>query len=103
MSHYAGLDVSMKETVICIVNEKGESVYRGRAKTDPEKILEHFLKMNLKIEKVGIESGSLSHWLVGKLQGKGLPAVLTQEKWRLFYQYKSIKQMITMQKQLLKL
>ena len=38
MSHYVGLDVSMKETVICIVNEKGESVHKGRSKTDPGKI-----------------------------------------------------------------
>lgn len=74
MSYYAGLDVSMKETVICIVNEKGESVHRGRAKTDPEKITQHLLNVKLKIEKIGIESGSLSHWLVNQLQGKGLPA-----------------------------
>ena len=38
MSHYVGLDISMKETVICIVNDKGESVHKGRCKTDPEKI-----------------------------------------------------------------
>ena len=74
MSHYVGLDVSMKETVICIVNEKGESVHKGRAKTDPEKIAQHLMYTKFEIEKIGIESGSLSHWLVNKLQEKGLPA-----------------------------
>jgi metal-dependent hydrolase (beta-lactamase superfamily II) len=46
MSHYAGLDVSMKETVICIVNEKGECVHRGRSKTDLEKIVQHWVNLS---------------------------------------------------------
>lgn len=35
MQHYIGLDVSRKETSICIVNEKGKIVYEGKEKTDP--------------------------------------------------------------------
>ncbi len=75
MSYYVGLDISMKETVICIVNEKGESVHRGKAKTDPEKITQHLMSTKFKLEKIGIESGSLSHWLVDKLKEKALPAI----------------------------
>lgn len=75
MSHYVGLDISMKETVICIVNEKGESVHRGRSKTDPEKIAQHLTHTKLKIERVGIESGSLSHWLVDQLKKMNIPAI----------------------------
>jgi transposase len=75
MGYYVGLDVSMKETVICIVNEKGESVHKGRAKTDPEKIFQHLTYSKFKIEKAGIESGSLSHWLVNELKKLGVPAV----------------------------
>jgi transposase len=75
MSYYAGLDVSMKETVICIVNEMGESVHRGRAKTDPEKIAHHLLNAKFKLERIGIESGSLSHWLVERLKEQGFPAI----------------------------
>jgi len=75
MNYYAGLDVSMKETVIWIVNERGESVYKGRAKTDPDAIVLHLQKSKFKIETVGIESGSLSHWLVNQLREKGVPAI----------------------------
>ena len=75
MNYYVGLDISMKETVICIVNEKGETVHRGRSKTDPEKIAAHLQHTKLKFEKIGLESGSLSHWLVEKLKEKGLPAI----------------------------
>lgn len=75
MSHYVGLDISMKETVICIVNDKGVCIHKGRSKTDPEKIADHLKKTGLKIEKIGLESGSLSHWLVNELRGLELPAI----------------------------
>jgi transposase len=74
MKHYVGLDISMKETVICIVNDKGESVHKGRCKTDPEKIAYHLKKTGLCIERIGLESGSLSHWLVTNLRELELPA-----------------------------
>jgi transposase len=38
MTHYAGLDVSQKETTICIVDEQGHRLWRGTAPTDPEAI-----------------------------------------------------------------
>jgi transposase len=50
MLYYAGLDISMKETVICIVDEKGKIIRKGRAKTDPEKIAKYLLHTKLKIE-----------------------------------------------------
>jgi transposase len=75
MSHYVGLDISMKETVICIVNGEGKSVHRRKLKTDPEEIAEHLKSTNLKIEKIGLESGSLSHWLVKELRELGLPVI----------------------------
>lgn len=35
MKHYAGLDVSQKETSICIVDEAGRPIHQGRVKSDP--------------------------------------------------------------------
>lgn len=75
MKHYIGLDVSMKETSICVVNEEGKVCYEGNAETDPQVIFEHIQKLNLAIEKVAIESGSISRWLVMNLQRIGLPAI----------------------------
>ena len=47
MKHYVGLDVSMKETSICILNEQNEIVHESTASTDPHAIE----KTGLKIEK----------------------------------------------------
>ena len=49
MKHYVGLDVSMKETFICIEDELGKIVYQGHSKTDPECIAER-LKKRLRSE-----------------------------------------------------
>jgi len=64
MKHYIGLDVSMKRTFICVLNEQGKIVHEGSEKTDPHLIMDYFSKIGLKEIVVGFESGSLSHYLV---------------------------------------
>lgn len=75
MRYYVGLDVSMKETFICIVDEAGKVINESRVKTDPDAIAERLKKHQLPIDKVGIESGSLSHWLVEELRKLEIPAI----------------------------
>lgn len=75
MKHYIGLDVSMKETSICIVNEQGKVIYEGREKTDPTLLIQHIQKKNLKIDKIAMESGSLSHYLISEMQKLGLSVI----------------------------
>ena len=75
MKHYVGLDVSMKETFFCIVDECGKVVHQGHVKTDPELIAESVKKFQIPIELAGIESGSISHWLVDELLKLNVPAL----------------------------
>jgi hypothetical protein len=35
VKHYVGLDVSQRETSVCVVDELGKVVYEGKAKSDP--------------------------------------------------------------------
>jgi transposase len=75
MSHYIGLDVSMKQTSICIVSEKGDVVFEKDVATDPQEIFETIIATGLNLQLAGLESGSLSHWLVDNLEKLGLPTV----------------------------
>lgn len=75
MKHYIGLDVSMKETSICIIDETGKTVYEGSEQSDPIRLADHIKKLRLDLEKIAIESGSISHWLVTQIQKLGLPAI----------------------------
>lgn len=75
MKHFIGLDVSMKETSICIVDEQGKVVSEFCRPTDPNLIATALKETQLLIEKVGVESGALSHWLTTQLRSLGIPAI----------------------------
>ena len=63
MSNYVGLDVSLETTSICILDEKGKRVLEGEAESTPEAIDNFLKKSQLEIEKIGLESGNLTHYL----------------------------------------
>lgn len=63
MNHYVGLDVSLKTVFICILNEKGEIVKEQEMASTPEGIGRFLMGTGLKIERVGLESGNLTHYL----------------------------------------
>lgn len=75
MKYYAGLDVAMKQTFMCILDKEGKKVYESKALTDPKQIYEELSKSGVKLEKIGIESGSLSNFLTKGLQDLGLKAI----------------------------
>jgi transposase len=73
--YYAGLDVSMKETFVCIMNEEGKKIYEGKSVSDPQPIYDELLKGGFELEKVGLETGSLSRYLLQGLQDLGVKAI----------------------------
>jgi len=60
---YAGLDVSPKETAICIVNDNGKIVFEQMVPTDPQAIAKCLRKHGPHLERFGLESGATSAWL----------------------------------------
>lgn len=71
MDHYVGLDVSLKTVFICILNEKGEIVNEIELASTPEGIGGFLKGTGLKITKIGLESGNLTHYLKNGLQEMG--------------------------------
>ena len=74
MTHYAGLDVSQKETSICIVDEQGRRLWRGTAPTDPDALAQILCRHGSDLQ-VGIETGPLMPWLVHELRRRGLEVI----------------------------
>src|SRR3954470_9707141 len=79
VKHFAGLDVSLDETAVCVVDEEGRIAREARVPSEPEALVTFFrglgLGLGLALERIGLEACSLSAWLHEGLTAAGLPAV----------------------------
>lgn len=72
MKHYARLDVSVKETSVCIVDESGKLCRERKVVSHPEDLVAILNDPTFRMERVGIEAGPLSQWLFEGLAKAGL-------------------------------
>lgn len=80
MKYFAGFDVSLEETAICIVDETGRLVREGKAASDPEALDAYLRASGLPLERVGLEAGPLSTWLHGALTARGWTMVCIETR-----------------------
>ena len=80
MSHYAGLDVSLEETAICVVDGTGRILKETRAPSEPEALIAALREIGLPLERVGLEACSLTAWLHDELRSTGLPAICIETR-----------------------
>jgi transposase len=78
MQHFAGLDVSVKETTLCILDEEGRIAHRAILESDPSVISKHLLSLGHTFGRVGLEAGPLSPWLYAGLVEAGLPVICVE-------------------------
>lgn len=72
---YVGLDVSQKETSLCVVDHEGATVWRGSCLTDAATIADEIRRRAPDTARVGLETGQLSNWLTLSLRRRGLPVI----------------------------
>lgn len=80
MINYAGLDVSLEETAICVVDETGRIVKEMRVASEPQALVTALLSTGLPLERVGLEACSLTAWLHDELRAAGLPALCIETR-----------------------
>lgn len=79
MRYYAGLDVSLAETSICVVDEEGRLVREGKAASEPEAIANWLAELRLPFTRVGLETGALAGWLAEEMTELGVPGVVCMD------------------------
>lgn len=80
MNYYSGLDVSVKETSVCIVDETGKICREVRVVSHPEDLIAALNDPEWKIERIGLEAGPLSQWLFEGLANAGLPVICIETR-----------------------
>ena len=80
MDHFAGLDVSVKETSVCIVDDTGRIVREAKVASEPEALLAVLKNPAYHIKRIGLEAGPLSQWLYSALAEAGLPVICVETR-----------------------
>jgi transposase len=75
MVHYVGLDVSLKQTSICVVDQAGSVVREGVVDSDPELIAAFVRSKAPGALRIGLETGPTTTWLWTELKRLGLPVI----------------------------
>ena len=75
MKQYVGLDVSQRETAICVVGEMGQVIFEGKVKSDPGALTSLLRKYAPHAERIGFEAGAMASWLWHDLRRVDLPVV----------------------------
>lgn len=80
MEHYAGLDVSLKQTSVCVVDAQGQVVREAKVASEPGALVGWLCAPELGIARVGLEAGPLSQWLHAGLVAAGFETVLLETR-----------------------
>src|SRR3977135_3802563 len=80
MDYFAGLDVSVKETSVCIVDDTGRLVREVKVASEPEALLPILTNALSRLRRIGLEAGPLSQWLFMALAEAGLPVICVETR-----------------------
>ena len=80
MDHFAGLDVSVKKTSVCIVDDTGKIVREVKVGSEPEALLAVLKNPAYQFKRIGLEAGPLSQWLYSALAEAGLPVICVETR-----------------------
>jgi transposase len=80
MDHYAGIDVSLECSSVCVVDASGKIVREGKVGSEPEALNAWFGSLGFDLARVGLEAGPLSQWLYAAMRGSGLAVELLETR-----------------------
>lgn len=80
MKFYCGLDISLNTTAVCIVNQNGDIIREGEVATEPVAIDAWLKRLDLPLERVGLEAGNLTPWLCHELLALGWVAICIETR-----------------------
>jgi transposase len=80
MDHFAGMDVSVKETSVCILDDAGKIVKEVKVASEPQALLKVLGNPAYRFKRIGLEAGPLSQWLFSALAEAELPVICVETR-----------------------
>ena len=80
MNHFVGIDVSLEQSSVCVVDAAGRTVREAKVGSEPGELARYLTGLPLAIERVGLEAGPLSQWLDTRLAEAGFRVVLLETR-----------------------
>src|SRR5438309_2588430 len=80
MDYFAGLDVSVKDTSVCIVDDTGKIVREVKVASEPHALLAVLTNSPYRFKRIGLEAGPLSQWLFSALAEADLPVICVETR-----------------------
>jgi transposase len=80
MEHYAGIDVSLEASSLCVVDAGGKIVREGKVASEPEALIAWLRSLGVALTRIGLEAGPLSQWLYAELRAAGFAVELLETR-----------------------
>jgi transposase len=80
MEPYAGIDVSLEASSVCVVDASGKIVREAKVASEPQALIDWFAGLGLKLARIGLEAGPLSQWLHAGMKQAGLAVELLETR-----------------------
>jgi transposase len=80
MEYYAGIDVSLEASSVCVVDGAGKIIREAKVPSEPEDLIGWFKSLPFALARIGLEAGPLSQWLYAGLKEAGFAVELLETR-----------------------
>jgi len=80
MDYYAGIDVSLEWSSVCVVDAAGKITRESKVLSEPEALIAWFGALGFGLARIGVEAGPLSQWLYAAMRQAGLTVELLETR-----------------------
>ena len=80
MERYAGIDVSLEFSSVCVVDAAGKIIREARVVSEPSSLIAWFAALGMVVAGIGLEAGPLPQWLYAEMKAAGLEVELPETR-----------------------
>src|SRR5215467_7827314 len=80
MNYYAGIDVSLEDSCICVIDANGKVLQEGKVSSEPTARIAWLGEVGVTLTRIGLEAGPLSQWLYAAMRQARLAVELLETR-----------------------